>query len=142
MAEELHELVGLLGVADRVRFLGYVSEDEKLDLMRRAWVHVLTSPKEGWGITNLEAGACGTPTVASDAPGLRESVVHGETGLLVPHEDETALVNALEGLIADAGRREEMGARARAYAERFTWDAAAERLEERLERVVAGDGGG
>ena len=136
-AEELHELTGLLGVADRVRFLGYVSDDEKLDLMRRAWVHVLTSPKEGWGITNLEAGACGTPSVVSDAPGLRESVVHGQTGLLVPHEDEAALVAALEGLIADPGRRAEMGRNARAFAERFTWEAAADAVEARLDRVVA-----
>lgn len=139
-SEELHELAGLLGVSDRVRFLGYVTEEEKLDLMRRAWVHVLTSPKEGWGITNLEAGACGTPSVVSDAPGLRESVVHGETGLLVPHEDEGALVTALEELIGDPDRRAAMGRNARAFAERFTWDAAADALEARLRRVVADQG--
>lgn len=139
-AEELHELTGLLGVADRVRFLGYVSDEQKLELMRSAWIHVLTSPKEGWGITNLEAGACGTPTVASDAPGLRESVVHGETGLLVPHEDEDALVGALADLIGDPERRERMGKSARAFAEGFTWDAAAKSLEARLERVVADSG--
>jgi glycosyltransferase involved in cell wall biosynthesis len=139
-AEELHELTDLLGVADRVRFLGYVSDEQKLELMRSAWIHVLTSPKEGWGITNLEAGACGTPTVASDAPGLRESVVHGETGLLVPYEDEASLVGALAELIRDPERRERMGKNARAFAEGFTWDAAAESLEARLERVVADSG--
>ena len=136
-AEELHDLAGLLGVGDRVRFLGYVSDEQKLDLMRSSWIHVLTSPKEGWGITNLEAGACGTPTIASDSPGLRESVVHGQTGVLVPHEDVDALAAAIAALIGDPELRESMGKRARAFAETFTWDTAADALEARLERVVA-----
>ena len=70
---------------DRVRFLGYVSQADKIALLREAWVHVLTSSKEGWGISVLEAAACGTATIASDVPGLRDSVVHGRTGWLVPH---------------------------------------------------------
>ena len=53
-----------------------------------AWALVFASPKEGWGITNLEAAACATPVVASNSPGIRESVRDGETGYLVPHGDE------------------------------------------------------
>src|SRR5712691_8178166 len=53
--------------------------------LRAAWAVVFPSPKEGWGISNVEAAACGTPALASDSPGLRESVRHGETGFLVPH---------------------------------------------------------
>jgi len=136
-AEELQRLAGRLGVSERVRFLGYVSEEKKVEIMRSSWIHVLTSPKEGWGITNLEAGACGTPTIASDSPGLRESVVHGETGLLVPHEDVDALAGAITELISDPDRRESMGLKARSFAETFTWEAAADALEARLERVVA-----
>ena len=56
-------------------------------MLRRAWALVFASPKEGWGITNLEAAACGTPVVASNSPGIRESVRDGETGYLVPHGD-------------------------------------------------------
>jgi len=126
-----------LGVSDRVRFAGFVADDEKLELLQTSWVHVLTSPKEGWGIANLEAGACGTPTVASDAPGLRESVVHGETGVLVPHGDVGALADALASLIGDPERRREMGRSARAFAERFSWDASADAFERLLQRVVA-----
>jgi glycosyltransferase involved in cell wall biosynthesis len=135
-AGELRGLADRLGVSDRVRFLGYVSEEEKVEVMRSSWIHVLTSPKEGWGITNLEAGACGTPTIASDSPGLRESVLDGETGLLVPHEDVDALAAAITDLIGDPERRESMGLRARSFAEAFTWDAAADALEASLERVV------
>ncbi len=50
-----------------------------------AWANVYPSPKEGWGISNIEAAACGTPSLASDAPGLRESVVNGRSGYLIPH---------------------------------------------------------
>ncbi|HKP77471.1 MAG TPA: glycosyltransferase family 4 protein, partial [Longimicrobiaceae bacterium] len=81
----LRDAVARLGVGDLVTFEGFVSEEGKRGLMRSTWATVQPSPKEGWGITNVEAAACGTPTVASDSPGLRESVVHGRTGLLYPH---------------------------------------------------------
>lgn len=125
----LRKLAAELGVADAVDFRGHVSEEEKIDLFRRAWVHVLTSPKEGWGITNLEAAACGTPTVASDSPGLRDSVVHGETGFLVPHGDVPALAERLRVVIADSELRASLGRAARDFAERFTWDRATDDTE-------------
>ena len=83
----LEALARSLDLGDRVRFLGRISEAEKLALLRRAWALVFASPKEGWGITNLEAAACATPVVASNSPGIRESVRDGETGFLVPHGD-------------------------------------------------------
>jgi glycosyltransferase involved in cell wall biosynthesis len=114
--------------ADRVRFLGFVSEEEKLRLLRGAWVHLFTSPKEGWGIANLEAAACGTPTVASDAPGLRDSVRHGETGFLVPHGDVPALADRVASLLADPALRRRHAEGARAFAEGFSWDRTADRM--------------
>ena len=135
--ERLQRAAVRLGVADRVDFLGFVSEEHKLEILRRSWIHVLTSEKEGWGISNLEAAACGTPTVASDAPGLRESVVDGETGLLVPHGDLDALTSGLAALLTDADARASMEIDARRFAERFTWDASARGMEGVLGRVVA-----
>ena len=138
----LERLAGKLGIADRVRFLGFVSEERKLEILRRSWVHVLTSGKEGWGISNIEAAACGTPTVASDAPGLRESVVDGETGLLVPHGDVDALTSALASLLTDPESRASLGIGARRFAEQFTWEATALGVEHVLARVVARNGVG
>lgn len=126
-----------LGLSDQVRFHGFVSEDEKLALLRRSWIHVLTSPKEGWGISTIEAAACGTPTVASDAPGLRESVVDGRTGLLVPHGDVEALTAALERLIRDVELRERMGHGALEFSQGFSWDASAGATEALLRDVVS-----
>src|SRR5881628_1934841 len=105
----LERLAASLDLGERVRFLGRVSEDEKLRLLRRAWALVFASPKEGWGITNLEAAACGTPVVASNSPGIRESVRDGETGYLVPHGNNTAMAAALDRVGASRTLVRELG---------------------------------
>lgn len=132
----LRALASDLGLGDAVRFLGFVSEEEKLELFQRSWIHVLASPKEGWGISNLEAAACATPTVASDAPGLRDSVLDGTTGFLVPHGDVEALGAALARLLLDGELRERLGVQARAFAEGFSWEGSARAMEAFLIRVV------
>ena len=137
-ARALHRLVASLELGDRVTFTGRVSEAAKRTLLERAWVHAITSMKEGWGITVLEAGACGTPTVASDAPGLRDAVVHGESGLLVRHGDVNALADAIRTILSDTDRLEALALGARARAERFTWDAAAAAMEQHLAEVASG----
>ncbi|HST59590.1 MAG TPA: glycosyltransferase family 4 protein [Longimicrobium sp.] len=135
----LRETVTRLGVEAQVSFDGFVSEEAKRDLMRRAWATVQASPKEGWGITNMEAAACATPTIASDSPGLRESVVHGETGFLYPHGDIEALAAAIDRLASDRPRVEALGAGAFSFAQGFTWDRAADLTEAHLAEV-AGQG--
>jgi glycosyltransferase involved in cell wall biosynthesis len=110
-----------------------VSEEEKVRILQSAWINVYPSPKEGWGITNVEAAACGTPSVASDAPGLRESVLDGRTGFLVPHGDVGAWTAALRRLIENEKLRETMGARAIEHAGSFTWEATAAEIEDILQ---------
>lgn len=133
----LRETVDRLGVGDLVAFEGFVTEEGKRDLMRRAWATVQPSPKEGWGITNIEAAACGTPTVASDSPGLRESVVDDRTGILYPHGDIGRLADAMERLAADRAEVERLGVGALAFAQGFTWDRAADLTEAHLAEVAA-----
>lgn len=127
-----------LGLEDRVAFLGYVTEERKRTLLRTAWASVYPSPKEGWGITNIEAAACGTPVVASDSPGLRDSVVHGVSGLLVPHDDPEAWASALGRIVSERGLRDRLAEGARRHARRFSWERAAEETEEDLRRVREG----
>jgi glycosyltransferase involved in cell wall biosynthesis len=124
--------------AEGVSFLGRVSEDAKLELYRRAWAVVFPSPKEGWGITNLEAAACGTPAVASDSPGLRESVRDGESGVLVPHGDVGALARAMAALAGDRSLRDRLSRGARTFAESLSWERAARETEAHLETAAAG----
>ncbi|HEY4100764.1 MAG TPA: glycosyltransferase family 4 protein [Gemmatimonadales bacterium] len=126
------------GVADRVRFHGYVDEATRLRLLRESVANVFPSPKEGWGITVMEAAACGTPSIASDSPGLRDSVRNGRTGILVPHGDVAALAQAMVALATDRPRAETLGRAAREWAEQLSWDSAAEIVERHLAALAAG----
>lgn len=132
----LRAQVERLGISERVTFEGFVTEERKRELLRACWGTVLPSPKEGWGITNVEAAACGTPAVAADSPGLRESVVHEKTGLLVPYGDTPKLADALASLAADPARVEGLGTAARAFAESFSWERAADLTEAHLAEVA------
>ena len=125
-----------LGLSDRVDFAGFVDEDKKIEYLRRSAIFVTASEKEGWGITNIEASACATPVVANNAPGLRDSVVDNETGLLYKENDVASLTESLRKLLDDIELRGQIGARGRMWAEKFSWDASARRVEEWLLKIV------
>jgi glycosyltransferase involved in cell wall biosynthesis len=125
----LEALTESLGLRDLVSFLGYISEEDKLDLLRKAWANVYPSPKEGWGISNIEAAACGTPSLASDAPGLRESVVNDRSGYLIPHGKIEQWADAIALLCGDRQLRDRLGAGAVEHAARFTWEETADETE-------------
>lgn len=133
---QLEAAVRRLRIGDRVHFAGFVPDEEKRELLSRSWVHALTSPKEGWGITSIEASACGTPTVASDSPGLRETVRHGETGFLVPHGDVDAVAAALERAL-EPGNRDRLGSAARDMARQYSWEGVADAFEDLFRRAVS-----
>ena len=128
----LEGIVNRQGLGETVEFLGFVDEEEKRVLLRRAWAVVFPSAKEGWGIVNVEAAACGTPAIASDSPGLRESVRDGQTGILVPHGDHEALSEALKRMVSEPGLVERLGTNARLFAETLSWGHAANLTEAHL----------
>ena len=133
----LQRLARALQLEGSVEFLGHVPHAEKV---RRLWqCHVVLnpSPKEGWGLTVLEANACGVPVVASRVPGLIDSVRDGETGILVPYGDADEFARAALGLLQEPDRRERLGAEARAWARRFTWEEAAVQTEAVLLGAIA-----
>jgi glycosyltransferase involved in cell wall biosynthesis len=104
--------------------LGFVPHDRLLGLYQRAAVVACPSRREGFGVVCAEAMACGRPVVATAVGGLRDLVVDGETGLLVPPNDPAALRAALERLLGDPGLRRRLGAAARAEArQRLGWEA-------------------
>jgi glycosyltransferase involved in cell wall biosynthesis len=89
--------------------------------MQSSWVFVNPSMMEGWGITTTEASACGTPIVASDVPGLRESVQDGITGMLVPYGNVERLAACIIELLTNHQKREQYSVHAIAWAQRFSW---------------------
>ena len=137
----LEGITQTLGLGDAVRFLGFVAEDEKRRLLRQAWAVVFPSPKEGWGISNVEAAACGTPALASDSPGLRESVRHGVTGYLVTHGDSRGLADRMLALAADPALVARLAAAARSFAQGLSWDSAAKATVAHLQQIIAERGG-
>ncbi|HEY8312292.1 MAG TPA: glycosyltransferase family 4 protein [Gemmatimonadaceae bacterium] len=136
--ERLEVLVAKLNIEDRVRFRGYITETEKRELLQSSWATVLASPKEGWGISNLESAACGTPVIAADSPGIRESVVDGDTGFLVSGSDVSAYAAAMRGLLDAPDLVRTLGENARRFAETFTWDRAARETLAHLQIVAKG----
>lgn len=137
-AARLRRLAGQLGLHDAVRFHGYVDEARKRRLFREAWANVFPSPKEGWGLTVMEAAACGTPSLASDSPGLRDSVQDGRTGYLVPHGDPSALAGRMLELAQSPELVAELGAAARRGALAWSWDDAAAATEAHLMELSEG----
>lgn len=124
------------GVADRVTFHGYVDDDAKQSLLATAWVTVMPSIKEGWGLTIMEAALHETPTVAFRfAGGPRDSIRDGETGVLA--DDYEGFRDAVAMLFTDHAQRNRMGKAARAYAETFNWTDTGTEVAAVLERVAA-----
>jgi glycosyltransferase involved in cell wall biosynthesis len=124
----IRQLAGELGIADRLRFTGKRQPDELRDYYSAVDVAVTTPWYEPFGLTPLEAMACGTPVIGSAVGGITYTIADGETGLLVPPRDPDALAQALHAILSDTGRRARMGRAARTRVEReFTWDTVAQR---------------
>lgn len=126
------------GVAERTRFHGFVPEPEKDRLLAGARVCVCPSAKEGWGLTVIESNALGTPNVASDAPGLRDSVRDGDTGFLVPEGDVERFAARIGELLADDALAARMSAAALEWSQGFEWETAADQMAAALDAARHG----
>ncbi|MCX8008878.1 MAG: glycosyltransferase family 4 protein, partial [Patescibacteria group bacterium] len=121
----LQNLVEQLGATSFIEFKGKVSEQEKIFLYQQAWVFVNPSRIEGWGLTTIEANACGTPVVASRVSGLCDSVIDGKSGILVDYGDIDGFSDAICLLIRDKKLRQRMEAFSVDWAKKFRWDDSA-----------------
>ncbi|MCK4352559.1 glycosyltransferase family 4 protein [candidate division WOR-3 bacterium] len=133
---KLITLTKKLNLQSNIIFTGFISEQEKRRILQTAWVVVNTSIKEGWGITNIEANGYGVPVVASNSPGLRDSVVDGKTGFLVKHGDVKALAHRIIQILQDKTLREKLSQNAIEWAGRFSWDKSAKKMFDLIESVV------
>jgi glycosyltransferase involved in cell wall biosynthesis len=124
LSESIERRAAELGIAERVRFTGYVADEDLPALLSGALAFVLPSLYEGFGMPVLEAMACGAPVLASNTSSLPE--VAGDAALLVDPEDTAALATGLARLAADAELRAQLRARGLARAAEFTWDRCAE----------------
>jgi glycosyltransferase involved in cell wall biosynthesis len=126
--QELETLAGELGIAPRVRFMGF--RDDIEGILSASDLFVLSSLTEGMPLSVLEAMAAGLPVVATRVGGVPELVTDGETGLLVAPKDPEALAAALLSLIEDRSSRLRMGRAARARIEEsFSFTAMLDQYE-------------
>jgi glycosyltransferase involved in cell wall biosynthesis len=138
----LEARVAHAGLEGRVRFLGNVSEDEKVDLLQRAALFLHTPVQaadggfEGFGIVYLEAAAAGIPAIGTRDCGAEDAIVQGETGMLVAPAAE-AVSEALAHLLADGELRARMGRAGREHAARSSWERNAREVLALYDEVLA-----
>jgi glycosyltransferase involved in cell wall biosynthesis/O-antigen/teichoic acid export membrane protein len=120
---------------DGVDLLGFLPRQELYERMRRAHCLLVPSVREGWGLVVLEANSVGTPAIAYDVPGLRDSVRHGVTGRLVGAGDPEDLAIAALELLEDGDAYAEMSRNALAWSDRFSWNETARQLFEIVEEA-------
>ncbi len=126
-SERLVHAAAELGVSARVNFRGHICDAERDALLDTSWLLLAPSIKEGWGIAIMEAAAHSVPALAySSAGGVTESIVDGETGVLVA--DLAELVEQTRVLLSDTEGRLTMGKKARERAIRFGWTASCARF--------------
>ena len=119
----------------KIKLYNEISEKEKLDLLQRARIFVTTSMKEGWGITVIEANRCGTPVVAYDVPGLRDSVRNDETGLLVKLGDIEGFAKNIIKMIEDDSLQERLNDNALNWSKTFDWNKSTKEFEKIIDAI-------
>ena len=139
----LREMARELGVSDRVGFVGPMRDDELPEAYATSTIYLGASRidnqinVEGFGISFLEAGASGVPSVAGDSGGVRSAVRDGETGIVVPPTDPDAIADSIRSLLLNPDRRKQMGRAARHAVEtHYNWDRVAKDTRDFTYRVV------
>ncbi len=132
----LKKKVNELKLENNVKFTGFVSTEEKVEWMRKSHVIINPSLKEGWGLTNLEANACGTPSISSDVEGLRDSVKDGYNGYLFPYGDYNKLGDLILEIFKNKDNYKKLVKNSIEWAGKFTWDNTYKQTLELIEKII------
>jgi glycosyltransferase involved in cell wall biosynthesis len=135
---ELKQLSAKLNLTENIVFHEFGLGDsllQKVQIMQEAWVLVFPSTREGFGLVVAEANACGTTCIATNVPGLRETVRDNDTGILVARNVD-ALAKAIMQVLSDNDFREKLSKRAFEWSTQFDWDRTAEKMLKVLETIV------
>lgn len=136
LEQRLREQSGLLGVSDRIHFLGYVEEIEKFRLLRMSNLFVSTSQHEGFGLVFLEAMACGLPVVCYDHGGQTDFLENGTTGYLVPLNNTTEFEHCCRTLMMDQEIRKRISKENLKRVEPYYIDCCARQYETVFEQAI------
>jgi L-malate glycosyltransferase len=139
LRECMEKLASDLSLSDRVSFVGFMPHEAVPALMRSLDIVVNCSrwDSETFGVVICEASACGLPVIATDVGGVREVLVDGETGILVPRDNVDALADAICALAADTCRRVALGSAGRQFiCGHYAWQESVEKMLEVLKDSV------
>lgn len=118
---DLKKLVEDLNLIDSVHFLGRVSDEDRDELYAKSWLSVQPSSHEGWGITVIEANFFGCPVIASNIPGLCDSVLDGKTGILIKPKSVNGFAKAISKVFRSPKLRQKMSDLGVERARKFNW---------------------
>lgn len=133
---ELQKYTTKLGLDDHISFTGFLSEEQKVKLLQNAWLFVNPSLMEGWAITTIEANACGTPAVASNVSGLKDSIKNPHTGYLATYGNANEFAQYITKLIKSKDLREKMSKESIKWAKEFTWEKSAKEFYDLMQKEV------
>lgn len=135
--EEFKALAQSLNIADKVRFIGSVAHKDVSKELAKMDIFVALSRFESFGVSVLEAGACGLPVVVSDAEGLAEVVVDGRSGFVVPKDTPCYAANAIKKLVHDPALRIKIGSFAKKHvAENYSWHKSVTHMIEVYDNIL------
>lgn len=117
-----------------VKFFEFVNENKKYDLLAKAHVLINPSIREGWGLVVIEAASVGTPTVAYNVAGLRDSVIHGKTGLLSDPNPQSC-AEKINYLLENKSLYKALSKKSKSLSKKFSWDRASRESLELLEKI-------
>ncbi len=124
------------GIGKKVKFWGFVSEKKKFELLSRAHIAINPSIREGWGLVVIEAASVGTPTVAFNVSGLRDSIVKNKTGLLIDSNPQSLAEGVMRLMAADALYRK-LQKEGLLWSKKFNWNKASTKSLLLLESIMS-----
>lgn len=125
-----------LQLKGKIKFWGYISEQKKFELLERAHILINPSVREGWGLVVIEAASVGTPALAFDVPGLRDSIIDGKTGVLCRSDSAEQLAKEILDLLKDTKEYEKMCNNAFLWSKNFSWNKAGRESLKLIEELV------
>jgi len=133
--KKLKNMAKKAGVARQIKFYGFVDNRTKFNLLAKAHLMVNPSYREGWGLVVIEANSMGTPVVGYNSPGLRDSIVHHQTGLLCRRNSPQALAANLAEALTDQKLYRRLQSGALAWSRQFSWSLAGKKSLQLINKV-------
>lgn len=135
---ELKRMSKVLKVSNRVKFLGFVNQEEKFSLLSKAHLLINPSVREGWGLVNIEANLVGTPVVSYTSPGLVDSVKDGVSGVFTKENTPEQMAQEISSLLSNKRKYHELTLSAKNWAKNFSWSRSKEKSLALIDSVASG----